>query len=162
MPTSRLKLPSQKKLLEDFAYNPETGSFIRYDGNYGFITSCGYWGIKYEGEGYKCHRLIWKWWYGCDPDEVDHTNGDRLDNRISNLKNVNHKTNTRNAKKAKNNTSGFNGITLDKNKNKWAARLNIEKRIHIGFYNTPKEAKEARDSFIEEFYPGHFTERHGT
>lgn len=162
MPTKTLKLPSQSKLREDFTYNASTGDLVRYDGRWGWIDNTKYVRIKYESKDYLVHRLIWKWWYGYNPNEVDHINGDKQDNRIDNLRNVDHKINCRNQPKRQNNTSGFTGVIWYPDCNKWGASLCIKKRIHIGTYDTPQEAKEARDEFIKEFFPERFTERHGT
>jgi len=99
----------------------------------------GYIHIKYEGEIYKAHRLIWKWWYGYDPEQVDHVNGDKSDNRIDNLRNVNNKTNCRNRTKQNNNTSGFTGVTWFEQAGKWRAQIKIDqKQIYIGSYDTPQ------------------------
>ncbi len=156
------KLPSQSKLREDFTYNAGTGDFIRYDGKWGSINNAGYIHINYEDSKYKIHRLIWKWWYGYDPEEIDHMNGDRLDNRIDNLRNVDRKTNNRNRPKQNNNTSGFTGVFWDKDRSSWLSYMSIDKKmIKIGYYNTPQEAKEARDEFIKEFHPNLFSKRHG-
>ncbi len=155
------KLPSQSKLREDFTYNASTGDFTRYDGKWGWIDKKGYTRIKYEEQIYVVHRLIWKWWYGYDPEEIDHLNGDKQDNRIDNLRNVNTQANNRNRPKQNNNTSGFTGVNWHKQSGKWRARVAIEKAIHIGSYDTPQEAKEARDEFLKEFFPNLFSERHG-
>ncbi len=156
------KLPSQSKLREDFTYNAATGDFTRYDGKWGYINKDGYVQLTYEGEIYKAHRLIWKWWYGYDPEQIDHVNGDRLDNRIDNLLNVDNKTNGRNRTKQRNNTSGFTGVVWHEHAGRWRSQIKVDqKQIPIGMYNTPQEAKEARDEFIKEFYPNHFSERHG-
>ena len=154
------KLPSQSKLREDFTYDASTGDLFRYDGRFGSLTKYGYWYITYEGSSYMVHRLIWKWWYGYDPEEIDHLNGDRTDNRIDNLRNVDRKTNNRNTKRRIDN-NGFTGVSWYQPCHKWRARITIEKAITIGYYNTPQEAKEARDEFLKEFYPNHFSERHG-
>lgn len=160
MPTKKKKLPSQRKLKEDFRYNPATGSFLKYDDSFGYINPKEYWNIRYEGELYKIHRLIWKWWYGYDPEEIDHINGDTLDNRIDNLRNVDHTQNRRNQKKRKDCKSGFNGVT--QYKNNWRANITIDKKqTQIGTYSTPQEAANARNDFLKEFYPDHFTDRHG-
>lgn len=156
------KLPSQAKLREDFTYNSETGDFTRYDGYWGFIAKTGYCQIGYEGVIYLIHRLIWKYMTNEDPDEIDHINGDKTDNRWYNLRNVNRKTNNRNTKKRSDNKSGFNGVYWEENRNKWTALVGIDsKQIRIGTYDTPQEAADARREFIAEFMPFVFSDRHG-
>ena len=156
------KLPGQRKLKEDFTYNLNTGSFLRYDGAFGYITKQGYSSILYEGETYLIHRLIWKWIYNEEPNIIDHINGDKLDNRLVNLRDVDRGINARNRSKQANNTSGFTGVVWNKKNNNWSACTKIkQKQIYIGTYSTPQKAKQARDEFIKEFYPDHFTDRHG-
>lgn len=110
------KLPGQRKLKEDFTYNLNTGSFLRYDGAFGYITKQGYSSILYEGETYLIHRLIWKWIYNEEPNIIDHINGDKLDNRLVNLRDVDRGINARNRSKQANNTSGFTGVVWNKKK----------------------------------------------
>lgn len=156
-------LPSQAKLKEDFTYNPETGEFTRYDGSWGFIEKTGYIRIVYEGDLYYIHRLIWMWVYGKEPDHIDHTNGDRQDNRLENLRNVDSATNQRNKAKQKNNSSGFTGVHWNEHVGKWKVQVKVDqKQIHLGYYNTPQEAAKVRQEFIVECFPELFTERHGT
>lgn len=161
MPHPRKKLPNQDELKEFFDYDPITGGFVRCDGDFGHISK-GYWRIKLGNEPYLIHRLIWKWVYNEEPDEVDHINGDGLDNRLINLRNVNRKTNCRNSSKSISNTSGFTGVHYNKKSGRWVSRVSFNnKRIVVGTYDTPQEAKQAREDFIDEFYPNRFTERHG-
>ncbi len=158
-----MSLPSQAKLREDFTYDPETGDFIRYDGKWGGVSRVGYIQLTYEGTTYVVHRLIWMWVYGEEPEIIDHINGDRQDNRLVNLRDVNYKVNGRNKRKPSNNLSGFTGVHWDKETWQWIAQLGIEGRtIRIGVYDTPQEAADARREFITEFYPDHFSDRHGT
>lgn len=157
-----MSLPSQAKLREDFTYDLETGDFIKYDGRWGGVSKRGYIQLTYEGTTYVVHRLIWMWVYGEEPEQIDHINGDRQDNRLENLRDVDHLTNCRNRKKRSNNKSGFEGVSWDKENWQWVSQLRIEgKNIKIGEYNTPQEAADARQEFIAEFYPNHFSERHG-
>jgi len=49
----------------------------------------------------------------------------------------------------KDNTSGFRGVNLNKPMRKWAARVSINKaEKHLGYFDTPEDAAEARDSYI--------------
>lgn len=162
MPTKTLKLPSQKQLREDFTYNVITGDFRRCDGYYGAVTNELYLRIKYLGVAYQVHRLVWKWWYGYDPEYVDHINGDRIDNRIDNLRNIPFNYNARNQKKRIDNTSGHSGINWHENSQKWVARVGINNKIiNIGSFRTIDEAVAARKEFVETFLPKTFSERHG-
>ena len=157
------KLPSQAKLREDFTYNPETGDFTRYDGRWGWINNNGYINIMYEDTLYIVHRLIWMWVHGEEPEQIDHINGNRQDNRLVNLRNVDHLTNQRNRTKNKNNKSGFNGVYWHKQSDKWRAEIIVDGKVtHIGSYDTPQEAADARQEFIAEFMPFVFSDRHGT
>ena len=63
------------------------------------------------GYKYTAHRVIWAMHYGEWPDQVDHINHDKADNRIENLRTVTHSENARNRKLNKNNTSGHAGVT---------------------------------------------------
>ena len=157
-----LKLPKQDELKEHFTYYPDTGSFLRYDGYFGCIRPDGYWYINYGGTQYMAHRLIWKYMTGEEPNEIDHINRDRSDNSWDNLRSVTHKQNSRNQKKRVTNTSGFNGVSFDKNRNVWIAETWVEKKIIIGAYDTPEEAAKAREEFLQEFHPNHFSVTHGT
>lgn len=58
------------------------------------------------------HRVIWTMVNGAIPDamEIDHADGNGLNNRLSNLRLVDHSENMKNCRLGKNNTSGFRGV----------------------------------------------------
>ena len=77
--------------------------------------------------------------------EVDHINHNGLDNRRSNLRVVSHKINSRNRRKHKCNTSGYNGVVWEKKSKKWRARIDMDrKNIHLGLFNNIDDAVKAR------------------
>lgn len=98
---------TQAYLKERLEYNPETGLWkwrLGYTGNgkkqewfLGAVSSRSrYASIKVSYIQYQAHRLAWLYIYGKWPDgEIDHINGDRKDNRIANLRDVDHPTNMR-------------------------------------------------------------------
>ncbi len=76
--------------------------------------------------------------------EVDHVNGNKLDNRKENLRVVIHGENQRNKGKYKNNTSGFKGVWLNKRADRWIAQIRINKnRLNLGTFKDKKLAYQA-------------------
>ena len=79
-------------------------------------------------------------------DFVDHANGNRLDNRVCNLRLCTHAENMRNRKLNANSTSGVKGVYQDGNK--WRAEAKYKKKkYHLGAFLTLEEAREARLAF---------------
>jgi hypothetical protein len=121
-----------------------------------------------NGEVYKTgvHRIIWAMHYGEWPKkEIDHIDGNPFNNRIENLREVDHLTNGRNQRTPINNTSGACGIWQDKRYSKlgkWGARIKVDyKTKHIGMFDTFEEAVAARkEAEIKHgFHENHGTER---
>lgn len=76
--------------------------------------------------------------------EVDHVNGNKLDNRKENLRVVIHSENQRNKGKSKNNTSGFKGVNWNKKAGRWIANIKINKnRLYLGSFLDKKLAYQA-------------------
>lgn len=72
---------------------------------------------------------------------VDHIDGNGLNNQKSNLRLASHAENMRNRKMAKNNTSGFKGVSWDNKMRKWKAQIRINSvRIYLGIFISRKEA----------------------
>lgn len=90
----------------------------------------------------RLHRLI----MDCPDDKVvDHINHNKLDNRKSNLRICTQHQNNINVSTRKTNTSGKTGVSLDKRRNKWRARVQINgKEKHLGYFDTKEDAIEAR------------------
>ena len=87
--------------------------------------------------------------------QVDHINGDPLDNRRENLRLVTDKENKWNKGLRKNNTSGYVGVNWHKQTQKWNARARFtceqtgrEKTKFLGYYNDKEEAARAYDRWV--------------
>lgn len=151
---SKLTLDRLKKY---FQYCPHTGDFYRTLlrdrwGNetpimkkVGTLRDDGYLESMIFNKVYKNHRLAIFYMTGEWPDEVDHINGDRADNRIVNLRSVSKQENMKNRGRSKNNTSGASGITWFKQTGQWRVRINANgNRISLGLFDTIDEAVAAR------------------
>lgn len=76
--------------------------------------------------------------------EVDHINGNKLDNRRENLRVCKGSQNKMNRSISINNKTGFNGVYWAKQNKKFRAMIGINgKRKHIGYFNTAHSAARA-------------------
>ena len=74
-------------------------------------------------------------------DDIDHINGNKLDNRLSNLRSATRHQNSGNRGANKNNKSGYKGVNFYSKNNSWKAQImDNGKKRHIGYYATPEEA----------------------
>jgi hypothetical protein len=77
---------------------------------------------------------------------TDHIDGDSLNNQRSNLRICTLNNNNQNAKKRKDNQSGFKGVHWHSPVGKWVARIQIDgKRVNVGFFAQADEAARAYD-----------------
>lgn len=108
-------------------------------------TLCaGRWYIGLFGKHFIAHRLAWLIKTGGWPQTLDHINGNPLDNRWCNLREATPSQNCANAKRYKNNTSGFKGVSWVPRDQKYAAYFSKDgKRFGLGYYNTPEQAHTA-------------------
>lgn len=91
---------------------------------------------KIQGEHWCVHKLIYLYHYGVLPDNVDHINGDSLDNRIENLRPASTSENRMNCGKYSNNTSGTKNVSWHKAANKWLVSLQVDnKTIRVGYFD---------------------------
>lgn len=92
------------------------------------------------------HRVIWALHSGEWPDlYIDHVNGHRSDNCISNLRLVSPSENQKNRRYFGGTPSGVMGVYWHKRAKRWHAQIRIEgKQTYLGLFDTVEEAREAR------------------
>ena len=85
--------------------------------------------------------------------EIDHINGNTLDNRKKNLRICEHIKNGKNLTLKVNNTSGTPGVCFFKRTKQWTAEIKVNyQKIHLGYFDTKDEAIQARrDAEIKYF-----------
>lgn len=139
---------------ELFDYNPETGHLTWRRKEYGADepnstidlwpgkqagcwTSAGYISIIVDGKPKQAHRIIWAHVHGAPPSNcIDHINGVRDDNRISNLRDVSRAMNSQNRRQAQGGRSLPLGVKASVGK----GRTTYNATLTLGGFATPEEA----------------------
>jgi hypothetical protein len=118
---------TQSKLHEMFEYRDDGNLIHRHTVQggkrmgevAGSPHNMGYRQITICRKKYLIHRLVWLYHYGNIPDQLDHINGKRSDNRIENLRECTYSQNHGNKRINRNNTTGYKGVFLDKRDGFW-------------------------------------------
>lgn len=98
------------------------------------------------------HRFIMGLKYG-DKRQVDHQNHDTLDNRRANLRVCTHVENARNVRMHSNNSSGYRGVTWNRDRKKWLAQAQLNsKQRYLGLFDTKEKASRAYEEFTDKHH----------
>ena len=150
-----MKTISVARLREVLNYDPETGIFtwkvrLCLSTHVGDVAGCknaqGYYRIGIDGTSLRAHRAAIAYVEGKPPvAQVDHINGNRLDNRYCNLRHATQPENCQNRGVSGNNTSGYTGVYFEKDNGRWRARISLNgaRLLHLGTFDTPEEASAA-------------------
>ncbi len=143
----------KEQLRQFLIYDPDTGIFTarvalhkRPLGSVvGTVSPSGYTNIYLGERFYRAHRLAFLWAHGRWPAElIDHINGQRSDNRLSNLREATRSQNLLNQGPRRSNRNGLKGVTFCASAFKWIVTVRVNGRNkYVGRYNSPDEAHEA-------------------
>jgi len=118
----------------------------------GTVQNNGYRIIRFEGRCYLEHHLVWFFFYGAWPPQLDHRNGNRSDNDPSNLRLAGNSENAANSKTFSTNTSGFKGVSITPT-GRWRAYIMKDgKQIFLGVFSDPQAAHEAYQLAAAKFF----------
>ncbi len=156
-------------LRERFYIDPSSPSGLRFKkasktGRRNQDDAAGYFD---SGKGYsvdsnrtkiKVHRIVWILSNGSIPDglTIDHKNGVPSDNRIENLQLMTPSANNRARNRlSKRNKSTYVGVIWHKYAHKWMAVCHREKRLHLGYFNSPIRAARAYNAAVIKYAKEH-------
>lgn len=144
------------------SYNRDTGQFtwLKTSGK-GYVGAAagtmfkGYVMITIRGKHVLAHRLAWFFEYGRWPaHQIDHINGVKDDNRITNLREATNAQNHCNRGPQKNSTSGVKGVYWFKPDQRWKAQIVVRgKCMVLGYFRNFDDAVRCRKE-AEEKYQG--------
>jgi len=125
----------------------------------GVNKQTGYYQVALNRRPHTIHRLLAQAFIPNPENKpcVDHIDGNKQNNCLSNLRWATRVENNRNRKKQRNNTSDYTGVSFHKRDGKWEAQIRIDgKKKHLGYFHTKEEAaavyeKAARKEFGEFF-----------
>ena len=158
--------PTKARILELFNYDSVAGIFTRRFTRgrcdrwkagepVGHLAASGYVQICVDGKLQQSHRLVWLCEHGEWPEKhIDHINGSRSDNRISNLRECDDLINMQNIRKAhKDNKLGVLGVKLINGR--FQARIYSQKtEINLGMFDSADEAHLAYLDAKRKLHPG--------
>lgn len=166
-------LPSPEVLRQLLRYEPETGKLFWRErapewfdgGDQTDVQRAASWNKRFSGKeafttvaagGYRmgtvlyeklyAHRVIWAMVGGCWPrDQIDHINGNKLDNRFENFRDVTPSDNGKNKRLRSDNISGHHGVHWDNVNQKWVSIvMNGRVRRHLGRFSELSQAVASR------------------
>jgi hypothetical protein len=170
-------LPPAELLREFLDYSPETGILkwrerdphhfasprlwrswnTQFAGkDVGWINANGYLATRIQGPSFLVQRVIWKLVTGNEPPEqIDHIDGNRINNRWKNLREIDAIQSAHNRGMHKSNKVGMKGVS--KRGNTYIARIHPRGEVvYLGTFKTPEEAskayEEASKHIFGEFY----------
>jgi hypothetical protein len=153
---------TKEELKSQVNYDQETGIFtwkvrnsnrIRIGDQAGNYHNGGYIEMQLLGQRHLAHRLAWLYVYGYTPKLIDHIDGNKLNNKISNLREASYSENAYNSKIRSDNKSGVRCVSWDKVRQSWEVRVKIDGKLkHFGNYKELDDAAKVAKKIRKEHH----------
>lgn len=114
-----------------------------------------YWAIRLRRRTFLAHRLIWAYVHGAwPPDEIDHRDGNGLNNKLSNLREADRSGNCGNARLSRKNSSGVKGVHWHAANECWIVQAYDRSGLprYRGSFRDLDEAKKVRREIAEQHF----------
>ncbi len=138
----------KSKTYGDYIATVDDEDFVRVKQHtWGLGIKGRYVGSHINGKYVLLHTFI----VGCK--FVDHTNHDSLDNRKVNLRVCTQAQNLANSRMQSSNSSGFKGVSWDKSRNKYSAKISVfNKTVNLGRFKEAVDAARAYDTAARKYF----------
>lgn len=149
--TELLKVLNYEATTGKFNWCPGVPNYSRHKDEVGYVDTYGRRYINIRRQSYAAHRLVWfyvtkKWPVG----NVAPINGNYLDLRFDNLKQVSAQEVSLTRQARVNPSSGMTGVSWEKSRQKWVAYITINyKRRHLGYFDHKEDAAAAYAAALE-------------
>lgn len=152
-----------ERLREVLRYDPEGGTFVWLariairivPGTLaGSPDGKGYLRASIDGRRYRLHQLAWAYMTGeWSAADIDHKDGDKLNNKWGNLRQATHSQNHANRKLSRVNTSGLKGVSWDRRRRKWIAQIGVQgSNIYLGSFASMHDAHSTYVAAAERYF----------
>jgi hypothetical protein len=157
----KIQTLTHAELLANLAYDPSTGLFTwitKRSGVKRAVAGCKMgagkrrkeqWMIGLLGRAYIRGRLAWFYMTGEWPIEIDHRDGDRMNDRWANLREATRAQNEANKSVRRNNKLGIKGVDIFEGK--FRAQIYRGRKYMLGSFSTLEEAAEAYAQAARDF-----------
>ena len=152
------KLPPYEVVNYFLKYDSKTGivtwkftasKYMKAGKRVGWLDTQGYYSTRFLTRNYKLHRLCWLLHYKEDPGGmcVDHIDGNKINNKINNLRLATYQQNRINSGTRSDNKTGATGVSWSKRSNCYIAKVTIDnKAVYSGHFHCLEEAIQARNN----------------
>ena len=126
---------------------------IKIGNKAGSLNGRGYLNTKIKGRLYRNHRIIFLYHHGYLPKCIDHIDGNKINNRIENLREATISQNICNARTRADNTSGVKGVSWHKQTKKWIVQLQVKNKAkYFGLYHDIEVAKFIAETMRNKYH----------